>query len=290
MIAPTPRFRTGRRFALLAGSLALAGGSAGAAQAQGRLEAHYQVTLAGFPIGSGAWTIDVADDHYTMTASGQATGVLRAFSSGDGAAAVRGSIAGPRLLPATYAINVRSRNKLDAVRMALANGAVKDLSVEPLPNALDPQRVPLTDAHKRGVIDPVSAGMVPSAGAGGLGPEACNRTLPIFDGRQRFDLALSYKRMDRSQAEKGYDGPVLVCAVNYVPLGGYEPEKPATRFLRDTRDMEMWFAPVAGTRFLAMYRLTIPTMIGTAVLEANRFVTTAKTSRSGAANASTKTQ
>ena len=41
---------------------------------------------------------------------------------------------------------------------------------------------------------------------------------PLFVVRQRFDLALSFKRMDRSQAEKGYDGPVVVCAVRYVPL------------------------------------------------------------------------
>lgn len=263
-----------------AGGMGLLCAAANGAHAQGKLEAHYRVSLGGLPIGSGAWVIDLADDHYTMAASGQATGVMKAFSSGDGAAAVRGNIAGVKLAPSTYAINVRTSSRLDQVRIALAGGAVKDLSVEP-PVQPDSKRVPLTEGHKRGVIDPVSAGMVPSAGANGLGPEACNRTLPIFDGRQRFDLALSYKRMDRSQAEKGYDGPVVVCAVKYVPVGGYEPDKAATRFLRDSDEMEMWFAPIAGTRFLAMYRITIPTLIGPAVLEANRFVTTAKTSRSG---------
>jgi hypothetical protein len=33
----------------------------------------------------------------------------------------------------------------------------------------------------------------------------------------------------------------------------------------------MRFAPVPGTRFLAMVRISIPTMMGTAVLEATRF-------------------
>lgn len=280
MLFHLTRFRSRGLLPALVGVLGLAGVSTTGAQAQGKLEAHYRVTLGGLPIGSGAWVIDLADDHYTMAASGQATGILKAFSSGDGAAAVRGAIAGSKLAPATYAINVRTPSKVDQVRMAIAAGSVKELSVEP-PVHPDARRIPVTDAHRRGVLDPVSAGMVPSAGNNGLGPEACNRTLPIFDGRQRFDLALSYKRMDRSQAEKGYDGPVLVCAVKYVPLGGYEPEKAATRFLRDSDDMEMWFAPIAGTRFLAMYRITIPTMIGSAVLEASRFVTTAKTSRSG---------
>ena len=35
--------------------------------------------------------------------------------------------------------------------------------------------------------------------------------------------------------------------------------------------MEMWLAPVAGTRFLAMIRIAISTTMGTAALSATRF-------------------
>jgi hypothetical protein len=34
--------------------------------------------------------------------------------------------------------------------------------------------------------------------------EGCRRTLPIFDGHQRYDLKLAFKRMDKMTAEKGY--------------------------------------------------------------------------------------
>ena len=57
----------------------------------------------------------------------------------------------------------------------------------------------------------------------------------------------------------------------YQPISGHEPESPGPSSWRETRDIEMWFAPVPGTRFLAMYRISIPTMIGHRGLEATRF-------------------
>ena len=56
-----------------------------------------------------------------------------------------------------------------------------------------------------------------------LAPEACQRTLPVFDGRLRYDLALAYKRMDKVKAEKGYAGPVLVCSVDFSPIARLHP-------------------------------------------------------------------
>jgi hypothetical protein len=277
-----------RSVAALATVLAAAlGALAGTAFADGKLEAHYRVTLAGLPIGGGAWVIDIADDRYTMAASGQVTGVLKAFSTGEGTAAVRGTIQGTRMGPSGYALHIRSRNKVDDVRMTVAGGALKELAVEP-PVEPHPDHPPVTEAHKRGFLDPFSAGMIPAAGANGIGPEACQRTLPVFDGRQRYDLVLAFKRMDRVKAERGYDGPALVCSVTYRPLGGHDPERQAIKFLRDNRDLEMWFAPIAGTRFLGTYRVVIPTLLGSAVLNATRFVSTPRSSRAGAANAKTQ--
>ena len=56
----------------------------------------------------------------------------------------------------------------------------------------------MTDAHRKGVIDPMSAAIMPVAGKGEvLTPDACKRKLAIFDGRKRADIDLVYKRMDR---------------------------------------------------------------------------------------------
>src|SRR5262249_9431485 len=133
-----------------------------------------------------------------------------------------------------------------------------------------------TDAHRRGVLDPLSAGLVFVGGNGEVvSQDACRRTVPIFDGRQRYDLTLAFKRMDWVKADKGYEGPVVVCMVVYRPLAGHRPDRPATRTLADWRARDIWFAPIGGTRFLAPFRISMPTLVGPAVLQADQFVTSA---------------
>jgi hypothetical protein len=41
----------------------------------------------------------------------------------------------------------------------------------------------------------------------------------------------------------------------------------------EATDMEAWMAPIAGTRVLAPFRITLPTPLGPALLEADQFVT-----------------
>src|SRR5882724_8482888 len=123
-----------------------------------------------------------------------------------------------------------------------------------------------------------------------LTPDVCRRTLPNFDGRGRFDLILSFKRMGRVSAQKGYAGPVVVCGVHYRPIAGHRANRSAIRYLTEARDIEVWYAPVAGTRILAPYRISVPTVLGEATLEANTFITTGHTGHVGAAPASARTQ
>src|SRR5262249_55802368 len=153
-------------------------------------------------------------------------------------------------------------------RMSFNGSNVKDLLVEP-PLDQNPDRVPVTDAHRRGVLDPITAAIVPMAGTGDmLGPQACRRTVPIFDGWYRFDLGFVFKRMERVQADRGYRGPVVVCSMLFRPIAGPRPSRYAIQYLTDQRDMELWLAPVAGTRMLVPFRISIPTLLGTAVLQA----------------------
>src|SRR5882762_2081639 len=148
-------------------------------------------------------------------------------------------------------------------------------SSEPEP-PVDPDRIPLTDAHRRGVYDPMTGSMLRVPGtADPLSPEACHTGAAIFDGRMRYDLRLDFKRMETVRAEKGYHGPVVVCSIFFSPVAGYIPDRPVIKYLAAQRGMEIAFAPVAGTRILVPFRLVIPTPFGTAMLEATQFITQA---------------
>jgi hypothetical protein len=243
------------------------------AQAQGKLDARYTSTLAGVTIGKGAWVIDIGDDQYTAAISGQTTGLLRVFASGEGTAAARGSVVAGNLVPASYAANVTADKKSEDLRITLSGGNVRDYSIDPIPPP-SIGRIPVTDTHRRGVSDPMTAALVRVPGNGDpLTPGACNRTAAVFDGRLRYDLSMSFKRIEAVRSEKGYQGPTIVCAVYFMPIAGYIPDRPAIKYLVKQRDMEVWLAPIAGTRVLVPYRISIPTPLGTGAVQATHFVT-----------------
>ena len=77
-------------------------------------------------------------------------------------------------------------------------------------------------------------------------------------------------------ADKGYQGPVVVCAALYRPIAGHRPERAAIKYLVEQRDMEIWLAPVAGTRVLVPFRFSVPTPFGLGALQATYFVTSAQ--------------
>jgi hypothetical protein len=245
------------------------------ATAQGRLEAHYEATLAGIPVGSGAWTIEIAEDQFSASASGGTVGLLKAFASGSGTGAAQGRVVNGAPVSSSYSATTTTAKKSEAVHVTLVNGNVREYGIEPEP-PVDPDRIPVTDAHRRGVFDPMTGSMLRVPGTADLlTPDACRTGAGIFDGRMRYDLKLDFKRMETVKAEKGYHGPVVVCAIYFSPVAGYIPDRPVIKYLAAQRNIEIAFAPVAGTRILVPFRMVIPTPFGTAMLEATRFVTQA---------------
>ena len=265
----------GSLFAVLLGSCLTSLGLVADAAAQGRLDAKYEASLAGIPVGRGTWAIDVADDQYSANASGGSSGLLNAFVGGSGSGSAQGRMISGAMSPLAYTATTVSSKKTETIRLVLSGGAVKESRIEPEP-PVDANRIVVTDAHRRNVLDPMTGSLLRVAGTSDpLGPEACRTTIPIFDGRMRYDLKLEFKRLDTVRAEKGYRSSAVVCAVNFEPIAGYIPDRSAIKYLAAQRNIEAWFVPIAGTRVLAPFRITIPTPLGTAMLEATQFVTAA---------------
>jgi hypothetical protein len=253
-------------------AVATADASSSTVWAQGRLEAHYQATLGGLPLGKGAWQIDVREDQFSAALTGATSGFLQVIASGRGTSAVRGTISGGQPVGTTYASSIITGKKMDEVRMLMSAGSVKDFMVEP-PTLPAPTRVPITEAHRRNVTDPMTAALIRVPGNGDtFSPEVCKRTLSIFDGRMRYDLQLSFKRLEKVKSEKGYQGNVVVCAVYFSPVAGHVPDRVVIKYLIEQRDAEIWLAPIAGTRLMVPYRISIPTPLGMGMVQATQFI------------------
>lgn len=247
----------------------LIGGAVGSpAFAQARLKAHYTISMTGVSIGQMVWFIAIGDQRYTTSANGKASGVLSVLVKGEGAIDARGVIVDGRLVPKSFTSRITDDEGDSELRMSFDEGGVKDL-ISHAP-AVGPDRVAVTDADRRGVADPLTAMLIP-AGDDPLAAANCNRVLPIFDGRRRYDLALSFRRIDKVTIERGYAGRVLVCGVDLKPIAGYRADSMLVKYVAGRRDMELWFAPIAGTPIIAPVRVLMPTLIGTLEIAADQF-------------------
>ena len=241
----------------------------GAASAE-TLHAEYGVSLIGLPIGVANVTAQVTPSSYNVDAHGKLSGLASLVSDSRGASTGKGAIYGGRIVPASFATTASNSKMTRTVRMALSNNTVVGVDIAP-PFEDKPDRIPLTQHDQQNVVDPVGAFIVPGpSDAPATSPAACNRKIPIFDGYTRFDVDLSYVG-ERTVKAKGYSGPVAICAVRYTPISGHRRDRPATKFMAENRDMEIWLAPVGATKVLWPFRISVRTMVGMAVAEATTF-------------------
>lgn len=258
-----------KRFLRSAAAAALVVSGAGAAQA-GSLDVEYDISLLGMPLGKATMTGKVERARYALQIQAKLTGLAGMLSGGRGAGTASGTIAGTRVAPSSFAVTSRAGKDQRTVRMSLPGGAVRAVDIVP-PIEVHEDRVPVANSHKRGVVDPIGAMLMPvSAGVAPGDPAICDRTIPVFDGAARFDVKLIPSGTKNIQSE-GFTGDVAVCKARYVPIAGHRPSRKATQFMADNEDLEVWLAPLGTTGLVAPYRISIRTMVGTTVLQASRF-------------------
>ena len=234
------------------------------------LVAHYSVKLIGLSLGTASLATNVDGASYRVEANAKLSGVASMVSNSKGAATATGAITAVKVVPNSYATTSANSRMTRTIRIGMVSGNVKVAEITP-PFEEGPGRIPLTEAHKVGIADPLSALVMPVPGtAPVIGPAACERTIPVYDGWTRFDVTLRYVST-RNVTTKGYSGPVAVCNARYMPLAGHRPDRPATKFMMENKAMEVWLAPVGETRVVVPYRISVATMVGTTVIEAMEF-------------------
>jgi hypothetical protein len=70
---------------------------------------------------------------------------------------------------------------------------------------------------------------------------------------------------------------VIVCSLSFRPIAGHRVSAPLVKYLSESRQIEIAFAPLAGTHLLAPYRLVVANLLANLVVQANRFETSIET-------------
>jgi hypothetical protein len=261
----TTTLKTSIRSAAIA--FTLAAGSVTGAGATESLQVGYSIRLLGLSMGTAGLTAKLTPSAYEMEVSAKLAGVASVVSRAEGGARSSGAIEQGRVLSRSYATASSNSRETRTVRMALNSGSVRSVEVVPPPEP-HPDRIPVTESHKRGVIDPLSALVMPVPGRAALiGPAACDRTIPVFDGYARFDVSLSYAGTQTVRSP-AYSGPVAVCRARYKAISGHRANRKSTHYMENNRQMEVWLMPIENTRVLTPYKIAVATQIGQLVIEA----------------------
>lgn len=246
----------------------MSAGSARAADAQvadAQVEVEYTLHIAGLQLATFGLSGDFSKVRYQISGKGESAGLARLIASFNGWTKSAGAISGDNIRPATYSLDFSANRKRQAVEMGFTGGTVQELAVYP-PEPPSPLAIPVTLQHRAGVLDPVSAVVLPIPPGEITGNSVCDRRLPIFDGRHRYDLVLSFKRVEAVPVA-GHPNEttnIFVCKIKYFPIAGHKPKKEATEYWAHAEDIELWLAPIRSAGVFIPYRALMPTPIGQA--------------------------
>jgi len=261
-----------KRYGLALACLALAGLLPGASAGRDAtlkpeaIVARYDAGLASFNLGEFKVVMRFNGSAYDMRAHGKFSVLAGLAFKATGESTSKGTLNAGTPRPVQYTSKYDGGKKREQRRIEFTNGAVSGVTIVPRKNKRNPRHIPVSSKQLQGVLDPLTAAFLSvqsSAPAGDT--RVCNRTVPVFEGKQRFNIKLSPKGTAQlgNRAPKGLSRRAAVCRVRYEPVAGHRPDHPGVQYMTKNEDIEAWLVPVPGTKFVVPYKILVPTAWGT---------------------------
>lgn len=229
----------------------------------------YDVSLTGLKVGEGALSIDMKDGGYSINGQGEMAAFGSLVSDGWGRVNASGVATANELKPNSFVLVAEEDGKPMSVNLALRQGDVTGRTVQPPQDRMN-ERVKVEDKHKRGIVDPLSAVLFPAPS--GPARTSCNRTIEIYDGKDRYDVVMRYKSQYQARGgKKKYKGKVLVCSARYLPIAGHRPGRKTIQQLAANKSMEIHLGEIPGQPYMLLYKASLMTPVGKAVVQNVKF-------------------
>jgi hypothetical protein len=236
-----------------------------------KVSAKYNIHFNGINIGNFKLLAQLANGEYNMSAQARISLLAGMLFEWSGSTASSGRVMSRGPLPYAYSFGYKTSEKSEKIDVKFSNNVVREIAVNP-PQRPSSSRVPVTRKHMQNVVDPLSAVfMLTNVGANKSGGEVCGRRLPIFDGKARYDLQLSYKGAKQITAVNGYKGPAYICKVKFIPIAGHKAEDDDNSYAAKNDGIEVWMMPIPQAGLYVPYYIYVPTPVGTATLNSAAF-------------------
>lgn len=230
----------------------------------------YKLAFNGFEVGAYQFQSQFTGKSYSASSSADISALFGAFKW-KGTIQSQGTAGAGGPIPSNFAMNFTSKKKTGSIAMTFEKHAVKSYEVLPQ-KPPHPDAIPVKPDDLAAVLDPLSA-ILSITHATSAKP--CDRTLPIFDGKTRFNLVMSYKGTEKitDKQPSGQPSQLVVCKVKYIPVSGHKPKDFADPWI-SYNAIEIALRPVPSANVFVTYRITVPTTIGPAVMSADKITIT----------------
>jgi len=239
-------------------ALLLSLGLAQANAAEVDASATYVLTLGGINVAMMHVDLDDTGSDYTLDVKANVAGLGAIVASGTANVTAKGSSAGNTLRPESFSIDTRARSETFKVEVGFSGQNATSFKVDPPVDEYD--RVPIERSQLSGVGDFVSSFVIKG---GALDKDICERRMKIFTGVERFNIDMNYVSDDEATSPRtGYQGPVVLCSLDYQPISGHYESNEMTAYLADQSRILVWYMPLGQTGYFIPYRVLLGTSMG----------------------------
>ncbi len=185
--------------------------------------ANYDIYVGGLHLVMGEITFYQSKGHYLAHVKAQTQGFWYRIFPWNAEVKSEGHIVASRFLPVSYSDYNLWNKKPKTVSMSFDNKGM--ISTTFVPEDHDKNQEPVSPEQRRGSLDPASALLQMLANL--TVTKSCAQTVPVFDGKRRFDLIGSDNGSDElDDSELGvYKGDVRLCDVTFTMIAGDWKEK-----------------------------------------------------------------
>lgn len=236
-----------------------------------KVTATYKLSFAGFGVGDYRFNAQFDKNGYAATGHTKVSALFGTFKwvgdfSGSGALDAAG------IRPSAFQMSYKTKKKVTSVKLGFTGPGVTSIALVPQ-RPPSPEVIKLKPENLQNVFDPMAA-MIAVSDA--KPADACNRTLPVFDGKVRYDLRLSFKGHEQVKGRNpsGQPKELVVCRVKYVPIAGHKPKDFEDPWI-DYNNIEIALRAVPKVGIYVPYRVTVPSSLGNAVMTADTINITA---------------
>jgi hypothetical protein len=181
----------------------------------------YDVYLGGLHIFTFDVDLTLQPDRYRVAAEGGTQGMIGWLYAWQTKLAAEGLDRNGSIAPQRYDVESNWQGNLRTVQLGFAENGRYDLQQTPPPEPDPDIEGGLPETLPKGTVDPLSLAVAASRSLAANG--RCDQTLPVFDGRRRYDLTLTH--VDEATLPPNeysiYQGPAVRCSFRMKRISGF---------------------------------------------------------------------